>query len=114
MGAKREIVGVDIFLYWNSDDRDPNALGKILIEYRSGPFELAFITNHGVKVFPDGVPDTFCTEHWRCRFTSPGMDKSAAFENVVWLQEMLYHARFEITKVENLYRFDGNIAFSVL
>ena len=26
------------------------------------------ITNRGVKVYPDGMPETFCTDHWRCRF----------------------------------------------
>ena len=28
------------------------------------------ITNRGTKVWPDGAPETFCTDHWRCRFTA--------------------------------------------
>ena len=32
------------------------------------------ITNRGVKVWPEGFPETFCTDHWRCRFVgkTPG------------------------------------------
>jgi isocitrate dehydrogenase len=27
-------------------------------------------TNRGVKVWPKGFEETFCTDHWRCRFTA--------------------------------------------
>jgi isocitrate dehydrogenase len=31
------------------------------------------ITNRGVKVWPNGVPETFCTDRWPCRFhAKPG------------------------------------------
>ena len=82
-------------------------------EYCSGPFELSIITNRGVKVYPGGIPETFCTDHWRCRFTSSDMDKAVGFEHVIWIQEMLFNAKFDIIKIENLYRFDGKIAFSL-
>jgi isocitrate dehydrogenase len=26
------------------------------------------ITNRGVKVWPQGFEETFCTDHWRCRY----------------------------------------------
>ena len=29
---------------------------------------LVMITNRGQKVYPDGLPETFCVDHWRCRF----------------------------------------------
>ena len=29
---------------------------------------LTMITNRGVKVWPQGFPETFCTDHWRLRF----------------------------------------------
>ena len=29
---------------------------------------LKMIDNRGVKVWPDGMPETFCTESFRCRF----------------------------------------------
>ncbi|MBL4544633.1 MAG: hypothetical protein JKP95_01840 [Oceanicaulis sp.] len=29
---------------------------------------LKMITNRGVKVWPQGLPETFKTDHWRCRF----------------------------------------------
>jgi isocitrate dehydrogenase len=29
------------------------------------------IANRGVKVYPNGMPDTFTVDHWRCRFVAP-------------------------------------------
>jgi isocitrate dehydrogenase len=36
----------------------------------SDTLKLGLITNRGVKVYPEGVPETFRTDHWRCRFKS--------------------------------------------
>ena len=54
--SKKELVGVDVFLHWTEDKRDPNALGEVLRQFESGPFSLQMITNRGIKVFPDGFP----------------------------------------------------------
>ena len=72
--SKKELVGVDVFLHWTEDKRDPNALGEVLRQFESGPFSLQMITNRGIKVFPDGFPETYCTDHWRCRFSSKAAD----------------------------------------
>ena len=111
--AKKELVGVDIFLHWNGEKRDPNVLGNMLSEFSSGPFEIQLITNRGVKVFPEGLPETFCTDHWRCRFTSEKMDKVASYEHVIKLSELITEAGLDIIKTENLCRFDGEITFSL-
>ena len=29
---------------------------------------LTMITNRGIKVWPNGFEETYCTDHWRCRF----------------------------------------------
>ena len=29
---------------------------------------LLMITNRGIKVWPEGFEETFCTDYWRCRF----------------------------------------------
>ena len=67
--STKELVGVDVFLDWDTAQRDPNTLGKALAQVAPTPFSLKMITNRGVKVYPDGLPETFCTDHWRCRFS---------------------------------------------
>jgi isocitrate dehydrogenase len=111
--AKKDLVGVDIFLHWNGINRNPNDLGKLLSAVKSGPFELVLITNRGVKVYPDGLPETFCTDHWRCRFTSKKMDQPSNYENVLALLNQVHSLGLDIIKTENLNRFDGKIAFSL-
>jgi len=111
--AKKELVGVDIFLHWNASQRNPNVLGDALKKFKGGPFELAIITNRGVKVYPEGLPETFCTDHWRCRFTTKAMDQAAGYDQVISLLQQISQAGFDIIKTENLYRFDGKIAFSL-
>ncbi|MFN7793858.1 MAG: NADP-dependent isocitrate dehydrogenase, partial [Cyclobacteriaceae bacterium] len=98
MPAKKDLVGVDIFLHWNGVNRNPNDLGKILSGVKSGSFELVLITNRGVKVFPDGQPETFCTDHWRCRFTSKKMDQPGSYEHVLALLNQVHALGLDIIK----------------
>jgi len=79
------------------------------------------ITNRGVKVYPNGMPETYCTDHWRCRFVSTeaitkGSDKTyptVAFEEILALLSNINEAGFEVIKTENLYEFDGKRGFSL-
>ena len=111
--AKKDLVGVDIFLHWNKSDKDPNVIGKGIENFQSGPFTLQVITNRGLKVYPNGQPETFCTDHWRCRYTSPKSDAVGSYEDVMAISKQLIDAGFDIIKTENLYRFDGEIKFSI-
>ncbi|MBY0434906.1 MAG: NADP-dependent isocitrate dehydrogenase [Cyclobacteriaceae bacterium] len=111
--AKKELVGVDIFLHWNDNNRVANELGKKLKGFKSGPFELKLITNRGVKVYPDGMPETFCTDHWRCRFTSDAMDKPGSYKDVLALLNSISGSGLDIIKTENLCTFNGKISFSL-
>ncbi len=111
--AKKDLVGVDIFLHWNGEKRDPEVLGAELSKHTSGPFSIQLITNRGVKVYPEGLPETFCTDHWRCRFTSPKMDKPGSYEDVLALSQKITAAGLDIIKTENLCLFDGERKFSL-
>jgi isocitrate dehydrogenase len=107
--AKKELVGVDIFLHVK--DRDPNKLGHALKGIKAGHMELTMITNRGVKVYPNGMPETFCTDHWRCRFKSEAMNASTS-RDVLTIYQKVTDAGFEVIKTENLYTFDGTPGFS--
>jgi isocitrate dehydrogenase len=65
---KKETVGVDVFLDWRNGS--PDDLGEKVKQANGDSLELQMITNRGVKVFPNGMSETFCTDHWRCRFVS--------------------------------------------
>ncbi|MFN7117057.1 MAG: NADP-dependent isocitrate dehydrogenase [Saprospiraceae bacterium] len=104
---QKETIGVDIFLNWN--ERDANKLGESIKDLTANGLHLSMITNRGVKVYPNGLPETFCTDHWRCRFKS---DKPVSYSDIIALQQAVNNAGFDIIKTENLCRFDGVDAFS--
>jgi isocitrate dehydrogenase len=108
--AKKEMVGVDIFLHW--PDRDPNVLGAKLQRVEGYGLRLQMITNRGVKVWPDGLPETFCTDHWRCRFASQEgrvIDHGA----ILALLGRLRAENLDFIKMETLCTFDGVAGYSL-
>ena len=110
---KKELVGVDIFLDWNEAGRNADKLGNELSRHSAGNLSLQLITNRGVKVYPEGMEETFCTDHWRCRFSTRKMDQVVASGDVIELMAALDASGFDIIKTENLYRFDGKLGFSL-
>lgn len=109
--TEKVLVGIDVFIDWDESDRDPDVIGNGLIEASTGQLLLKLITNRGVKVFPDGIDETFKTDHWRCRFRMTG--DSVTYEDVIELLASLNNAGFEVIKTENLYNFDGVHGYSM-
>jgi isocitrate dehydrogenase len=107
--AKKKLVGMDVFIHWN--DRDPEILGRKMNDLMIGKINLKMITNRGTKVWPDGHPETFCTDHWRCRFMCSEMN-DCNYQAMIHLLQKIYHAGFEVIKTENLYTFDGVPGYS--
>jgi len=70
------------------------------------------ITNRGIKVWPEGFPETFCTDHWRCRFklTDGGTMTKQEIIQLLTNTEALH---LDAIKTENLYAFDGVAAYSL-
>jgi isocitrate dehydrogenase len=69
--AKEELVGIDVYIEW--PDRNANTLAEIVSKASGEDLKLELIANRGVKVWPDGSPETFCTDNFRCRFKSAGI-----------------------------------------
>jgi isocitrate dehydrogenase len=107
----KQLVGVDVFVCWDEAGRDPNALGKRLEAAALEGLPLTLITNRGVKVYPEGMPETFCTDHWRCRFKASGVGIS--YDQVIALLESITAAGLEVIKTENLYTYDGQPGYSL-
>ena len=111
--AKKALVGVDIFLDWDEEGRDPNKLGENLKALDGYGVKLSIITNRGVKVFPDGHPETFCSDHWRCRFLSDKEEGEITHDLILKLLKGVKEAGLEFIKIENMYTFDGERGYSL-
>lgn len=110
--AKKELVGVDIFCH--EDNRNPSQLAeRFQAAVRSLPVELQMITNRGVKVWPGGLSETFCTDHWRCRVAIKA-DSAAKATELLWqIQRDVMAAGVQVIKTENLYTFNGEKGYSL-
>lgn len=106
----KELVGVDIFVHWNGTD--PNELAEKLKSIESTQTKLQIITNRGIKVWPDGFKETFCTDHWRCRFM-PTENTPINKNDIIQILTRADLANIDTIKTENLYAFDGKIGFSL-
>lgn len=106
------LEGVDVFIDWGKGDRNAQYLGQALEAAAPPPWTLKMITNRGVKVYPGGFPETFCTDHWRCRFL-PAPDAPVRFQDVLALLGALDEQGFEVVKTEHLYSFDGRKGYSL-
>ncbi|MCC6411983.1 MAG: NADP-dependent isocitrate dehydrogenase [Saprospiraceae bacterium] len=107
--AVKKLMGIDVFL--DHKPRDPEALGMTIKKLQTPNLELQMISNRGVKVWPNGNPATFCTDHWRCRFKGSG---NIDHNHILELLAQLNLADFDVIKTENLYTFDGEPGFSMV
>lgn len=107
---RKELMGVDIFVDWQGNRSDE--LAQMLQAIEVEDVKLSMITNRGIKVWPNGFEETFCTDHWRCRFETiegNGIKK----ENIIQLLKNAEEKSIDAIKTENLYTFDGRPAFSL-
>ena len=108
--AHKELVGVDVFVHWGGSN--PDELAKIIHGLDKNELKLSMITNRGIKVYPEGFAETFCTDHWRCRF-KPTDGNLITKKDIIELLANAVTNDIDIIKTENLYSFDGVPAFSL-
>jgi isocitrate dehydrogenase len=71
------------------------------------------ITNRGVKVWPEGFPETFCTDHWRCRFIAHTPEYIVTHQDIITLLLRITQGGVDVIKTENLCTFDGEQGFAL-
>jgi isocitrate dehydrogenase len=108
---QKELVGVDVFLDWTSGSA--NDLGDTLSRVNGEGVKLTMISNRGVKVWPAGHTETFCSDHWRCRFLPESNGGKVVHAQVVALLGRIADAGYDFIKTEGLYTFDGERGFSL-
>ncbi len=109
LASSKVLRGVDVFVDWKGGDA--NQLAEQVAKLNSD-IRLTMITNRGVKVWPDGFEETFCTDHWRCRFeVSNG--NPAEKSSIPQLLAKALNDDIDVIKTENLYEFDGVKGYSL-
>ncbi len=106
--VEKTTVGVDLFVEWRGD---VDTLAARLKSLERGPLELQMITNRGVKVWPAGLPETNCVDHWRCRFMNGG--SAIPLTEIAALSVRAAEAGVDFIKTENLCTFAGRPGFSL-
>ncbi|MBS1902434.1 MAG: NADP-dependent isocitrate dehydrogenase [Bacteroidetes bacterium] len=107
--VKKELIGVDVFV----DSRlTPDDMAAKMQAVGVGGLQIQMIANRGVKVWPEGMPETFISDHWRCRFRTPN-DTAITHGDIVALLGNINAAGIDFIKTENLCTFDGELGFSL-
>ena len=105
--AERVLVGVDIYVEYPS--KNNAALAEHIRKAGVGELQLEMISNRGTKVWPNGSPETFCTDGYRCRFMSKGTtqaDISSLIARVVGLG-------LDVGMTVMLRTYDGKAAYTL-
>ncbi len=110
--AEKKLVGVDVFIH--EDGVAPDQLAAKLERASGHGLHIKMITNRGVKVWPEGFPETYCTDHWRCRFKKSSTNGYTVTHNdILGLLGRIREEGLDFIKTENLCTFDGEAAFSL-
>jgi isocitrate dehydrogenase len=107
---EKVLEGVDIFVHWPGTN--PEEIAAIIQKLDTSEIKLTMITNRGIKVWPEGFEETFCTDHWRCRF-KPVSGAKMSKEHIVDMLNRAIGLGIDTIKTENLYTFDGKSAYSL-
>jgi isocitrate dehydrogenase len=108
---KKTLVGVDVFL--DIPNGDMNAIGDSLQKLGGDGLDLVVVSNRGMKVWPNGAPETFCTDQWSARFQPQGEGKTVTHEQIIKLLGRISDAGFDFIKTEGLYDFDGKPGYTL-
>jgi isocitrate dehydrogenase len=103
-----ELKGMDVFVYWPS--RNPDALAAAIGPCAGNGLALQMIDNRGVKVWPAGRAETFCTDSFRCRFLAEG---PVEMPRLLALLQRITQGGIEIAMTLTLRNFDGQAGFTL-
>ncbi|HXK03762.1 MAG TPA: NADP-dependent isocitrate dehydrogenase [Verrucomicrobiae bacterium] len=104
-----ELKGIDLFVYWPT--RDPNTLAEAVGNLAGDGISLQVIDNRGVKVWPAGMAETFCTDSFRCRFVAEGKTDMVRLLDVA---HRVAGAGIEIALTQTLRSFNGQLGYSLV
>lgn len=107
--SEKTLQGVDVFVDWRGSE--PKDLAIKLQALNGAALKLSMITNRGVMVWPRGFKETFCTDHWRCRYSTE-QNINIRPQDVIEILQKAALTGVDVIKTENLYSFDGERGYS--
>jgi isocitrate dehydrogenase len=105
----KKLVGIDFYIVSTAT---PNDLAAKLKPLEADGLHLSLIDNRGVKVWPDGHKETFCTDAYRCRFLTQD-DASTTMDAVLALTNRIHGAGLPFSKIEMLQYFGKERGFTL-
>lgn len=106
----KALVGVDVFVDFEGD---VDHLEKRLNEAKGHDLKLVMIANRGVKVWPNKMPETVCSDQWRCRFMHNSKGSTLTHQQIVKLLDVLAKGGVDFIHTENLCTFDGKPGYTL-
>jgi len=104
---KSELVGVDVYVEWPS--REPKSLAAVIGKASGDGLTLEMMANRGVKVWPEGSPETLCTDNFRCRF----LGSAVSDKQIVSLLDRIGGLKLPIGMTVSLRNYDGKAGFTL-
>lgn len=102
--VKKETLGVDVFVEWHNS---VEKLQETLASMTGHALRLVTIGNRGVKVWPNPMPETLCSDNWRCRFVSEQKGHQVTNQQIVVLLQKMAEKGIDFIHTEHLCSFDG-------
>jgi isocitrate dehydrogenase len=106
--VESKLEGVDVYVGWPS--RLPNDLAAVAVKANGDGLDLTMMDNRGVKVWPDGFAETWCSDSFRCRYTSKG---AVTIQQTLDLQSRLDKLGVQIVKSELLRSYGGERGYTL-
>lgn len=106
----KELIGIDMFVYWTGE---VNALGEKIKALSEGGLALENLSCKGLKAWPDAdISGMHLSDQYRCRFRMTE-GKTATHAMLAALLDRAQQQGLDFTKTENLYLLDGAPGFTL-
>jgi len=118
MRAKKQLVGIDVFLHWDEADRCASVLADLIQTINHRVLAFKFLSNRGVCVYPAAELSVDCTDHWCARFVAkPRLAGSSdlgfvTHADVISLLESIQKLGLDFIQTQNLYKIGDQMGFS--
>lgn len=108
--SEKATVGVDIFIEHRGNvDQVHNKIAP----FHNGDWQLTMISNRGVRVWPEKMPETSCGDTWRCRFMAKQKGSRVTHSQIATLQQKMADAGIEFVQTEHLCTFGGTPGYTL-
>ncbi|HEY4360482.1 MAG TPA: NADP-dependent isocitrate dehydrogenase [Bryobacteraceae bacterium] len=104
---QEDLVGVDVYVEWQA--KSAESLAAEIAKASGDGLKLEMIANRGAKVWPDGSPQIFCTDNFRCRF----LGETVTQQKIVDLLGRVTKLGLQITMTASLRYYDSKTGFTL-